>query len=70
MDDSEIEKEATKSIAEVISEFLRNIANKNAVLFLKVFANLSFISQQQVPDKNVTLYLLSLSCVVKTAGCW
>ena len=70
MDDSEIEKEATKSIAEVISEFLRNIGNKNAVLFLKVFANLSFIPQQQVPDKNVTPYLLSLSCVVKTAGCW
>ena len=30
---------------------------------LKVFANLSFIFQQQELDKNFTPYLLSLSCV-------
>ena len=32
-------------------------------LFLKVFANLSFIFQQQELYKNFTPYLLSLSCV-------
>ena len=63
LDGSEIEKEVKKSIAEVINEFLQNIVRKNAVLFLKVFTNLSFIPQKQVPDKSFTPYLLSLSCV-------
>ena len=63
LDDSEIEKEVTKSIVEVISEFLQNIGKENAALFLKAFANLFFISQQQVPDENVTPYMLPLSCV-------
>ena len=61
--DSEIKKEIKKSIAEVINKFLQNIVRKNDVLFLKVFANLSFISQQQLSDKTFTPYLLSLSCV-------
>ena len=63
LDDSEVEKEVTKSVAEVIKEFWQNVMRKNAVLFLKVFANLSFIPQQQVPDKNFTPYLLSFSYV-------
>ena len=63
LDDSEIEKKVKKSIAEVINELLQNIVRKNAVLFLKVFTNLSFIPPKQVSDKNFTPYLLSLSCV-------
>ena len=63
LDDSEVEKEVTKFIAEVTKKFLQNIMRKNAVLFLKVFANLSFIPQQQVPDKNFTPYSLCLSYV-------
>ena len=43
------------------------IMRKNAVLFLKVFAILFFISQEQVPDKYFTPYLLSLS-FVKVGG--
>ena len=36
---------------------------KNVVLFLKVFSNVFFIQRkQQAPDKNLTLYLLYLSC--------
>ena len=61
--DSEIKKEITKSNAEVINKFLQNIVRKNDVLFLKVFANLSFIFQQQLSDKTFTPYFLSLSCV-------
>ena len=63
LDDSEVEKEVTKSVAEVIKEFWQNVMRKNAVLFLKVFANLSFIPLRQVPDKNFTPYLLSFSYV-------
>ena len=63
MNDSEIEREDTKFIAQVINGFLQNIVWKNAVLFLKVFASLSFVPQQYVPDKNFVPYLLSLSCV-------
>ena len=63
LDDSEVEKEVTRSVAEVIKEFWQNVMRKNAVLFLKVFANLSFIPQQQVPDKNFTPYLLSFPYV-------
>ena len=40
---------------------------KSAVLLLKIFVNLPFILQQQVPDKNFTLYLLSLP-LVKVGG--
>ena len=61
--DSETKKEITKSNAEVINKFLQNIVRKNDVLFLKVFANLSFIFQQQLSDKTFTPYFLSLSCV-------
>ena len=50
MNDPEIEKEVTKSIAQEVNELLQNIVGKNAVLFLKVFANLSFIPQQSVPE--------------------
>ena len=46
LNDSEIEREVTKSIAQVINGFLQNIVWKNAVLFLKVFASLSFVPQQ------------------------
>ena len=67
LNDSEIQKEVTKSIAEVINEFLQKIVRKNAVLFLKVFVNLSFIPHKQIPDKNFTSYLLSLS-YVKVGG--
>ena len=44
LNDSEIEKEVVKSIAQVITEFL------------KVSPNISFIIQQQVPDKNFGPY--------------
>ena len=57
LNDSEIEKEVTKSIAQVTNGFLQNIVRKNAVLFLKFIANLSFVRQQQVPEKNCTPYL-------------
>ena len=43
LNDSEIEKEVIKSIAQVINGFLQNIARKKVFLFLKVFANLFFI---------------------------
>ena len=46
LNDSEIEKKVTKSIAQVINGFLQNLVRKNAVLFLKFIANLSFVRQQ------------------------
>ena len=68
LNDSEIEKEVRKSIAEVVNGFLQNIVRKNAVLFLNVFANHFFIAQQQVPNKNlfITCHLYHLLRLVET----
>ena len=55
LDDSEIEKEVTKSIAEIISDFLPNIGKKNAVLLLKVFANLPFMPNNKCLVKILLL---------------
>ena len=56
LNDSEIEKEVVKSIAQVITEFLKNIVRKNYVLFIKVSPNISSILQQQVPNKKFGSY--------------
>ena len=60
MNDLEIEKEETKSISQVINRFLENIDRK---IFKSLTANLPFIPEEQVPDKNFMGYLLSLSNV-------
>ena len=56
LNDSEIEKEVVKSIAQVITEFLKNIVRKNYVLFIKLSPNISSILQQQVPNKKFGSY--------------
>ena len=56
LNDSEIGKEVTKSIVQVVYELLQNIVEKNSVPFLKVFANLSFILQQPVPEGPLGKY--------------
>ena len=55
MNDSGIEKQVTKSIAEVINGFLQKI-----VLFLKVFANLSFLYRNNKFPIKVLLFIFYL----------
>ena len=61
LNDSEIEKEVTKSIAQIVNVFLQNIVGGEFCSILKSFCTLSFIPKQQIPDKYFTPYLLSLS---------
>ena len=53
LNDSEIGKAVTKSIAQVAVRFLQNIVGGKCCYILKSFCTLCFIPQQ-IPDKNFT----------------
>ena len=57
LNDSEIEKEVTKSIVHLINKFLKNIVRK----ILKSLCTSFFYPITKIPNKKFTPYLLSLS---------